>query len=202
MSKAYQTREHVLRAGLSLIRAKGVGAVSMADVAVASGVTRQTVYFYFKNRATLLAEIVRYHDVSHGKAIFAATTMASGREGLEAFIRAWFAYLPEIFSVARELEALAASDSEVRRSWLSRQDALKAMARTIMEKLDRQEALQDGWNVEEAAEWLCAQLFPSQWQGLVIDRKWHVGRYVDVVVGNVDVVLCAGRARKGSRVKS
>lgn len=191
MSKADKTREDLLRAGLKLIRAKGVATTSMADVARAAGVTRQTVYFYFKTRANLLAEIVRYHDVSRGQAILAATTIASAREALEAFVRAWFTYLPEIFSVARELEALAATDSEVQRSWLSRQDALKAMAQVVLTRLDQQGGLQDGWNVDEAAEWLCAQLFPSQWQGLVIERRWPAQRYVDRVVANADLILCA-----------
>jgi AcrR family transcriptional regulator len=183
---------------MKLIRRKGIAATSLTDVAESAGVTRQTIYFHFGSRAGLLAEILRRQDVTspRGQAILAVTRLAPGAGTLAAFVRAWFDYLPEIFVVARELQYLAATDPEVRESWRSRYDALKAMAGVILRGMKDRKMLRAGWQVDDAAEWVCAQLFPSQWQGLVVDRKWSPSRFVDRTVENVCGMLCADVSRK------
>jgi AcrR family transcriptional regulator len=197
MAKVEQTRQKILTAGLKLIRKKGIAATSLTDVAESAAVTRQTIYFHFGSRAGLLVEILRRQDVTspRGQAILATTRLAPDADALAAFVRAWFAYLPEIFLVARELQYLAAADPEVRESWRNRQNALKAMASVILRGLKEQGMLRPGWDVDEAAEWVCAQLFPSQWQGLVGDRKWPPRRFVERTVESVCGTLCTGSTR-------
>jgi AcrR family transcriptional regulator len=59
----------IAAAGYDVISQYGVRRVTMADVAEAAGVSRQTVYNVFPNREALLAAVVRYHFNSKWSAI-------------------------------------------------------------------------------------------------------------------------------------
>jgi AcrR family transcriptional regulator len=55
--QARQTRRAVLRAAHDLFVAKGYGQTTIADVAEAAGVSQETIYAAFKNKATLLHRV-------------------------------------------------------------------------------------------------------------------------------------------------
>src|SRR4029453_15797383 len=96
-----------------LVRERGVGAVTVADIAAATGVSRQLLYVYFENRAGLLVAMARRHDVRSGFAGQAAKAAALPPvEALERLLRLWFGYVPEILPVARALEAAAVNGDE------------------------------------------------------------------------------------------
>ena len=60
------TRARILDTAWGLVRERGVGAVTVADIAAATGVSRQLLYVYFENRAGLLVAMARRHDVRSG----------------------------------------------------------------------------------------------------------------------------------------
>src|SRR5262245_10549240 len=97
-----QTREAVLAAAWRLIVARGRVDVSIADIAAAAGVTRQSIYLGFGNRAGLLVAMARHVDAqsAHTKRMRAIVTGGAGTpEALLGFMRAWLMHLPEIYPV-------------------------------------------------------------------------------------------------------
>jgi AcrR family transcriptional regulator len=52
-----QTRERILRAALELFSRQGIGATSLAEVALRSGVSRVTIYRYFPDKQALAGEV-------------------------------------------------------------------------------------------------------------------------------------------------
>lgn len=51
-------RDEILRCASEIFAAKGVGQTSIEDIAQAVGVKREAIYYYFKGRNEILAEIV------------------------------------------------------------------------------------------------------------------------------------------------
>jgi AcrR family transcriptional regulator len=60
------TRARILDTAWGLVRERGIDAVTVADIAAATGVSRQLLYVHFENRAGLLKAMARRHDVRSG----------------------------------------------------------------------------------------------------------------------------------------
>jgi AcrR family transcriptional regulator len=55
---ASSRRDEILRCAAEIFESKGVGQTSIEDIAQAVGVKREAIYYYFKGRNEILAEIV------------------------------------------------------------------------------------------------------------------------------------------------
>jgi AcrR family transcriptional regulator len=169
-----ETRSRILEAAWGLVgeRRTTVG-VTVAEIAAAAGVSRQLVYFHFENRAGLLAAMARHHDTQSGFAgRVAACEALPPEEGIEALLRAWISYVPEILPVARALEAAEIMGEEGGAAWRDRMDSLRDVFRAAVERLAREGALGEGWTVESAADWIWARGHLETWQHLVVERGW------------------------------
>jgi len=180
------TRARILDTAWGLVRERGVGAVTVAEIAAATGVSRQLLYVYFENRAGLLVAMARRHDVRSG---FAGRAAEAGSlppvEALERLLRLWFAYLPEILPVARALEAAAINDDEGGVAWRDRMGDLRELFAAAMARIDGDGRLAEGWTVPAATDWVWARAQPSTFQHLVGDRAWPPGDYTERAVRSV-----------------
>jgi AcrR family transcriptional regulator len=182
-----ETRSRILEAAWGLVgeRRTTVG-VTVAEVAAAAGVSRQLVYFHFENRAGLMAAMARHHDVESGFAgRVAACEALPPAEGIEALLRVWFGYVPEILPVARALEAAGITGEEGGAAWRDRMDSLRGVIRGAVERLDREGGLGRGWGVESAADWIWARGHLETWQHLVVERGWSPDEFVDRTVRSI-----------------
>ena len=160
--------------------------VTVAEVAAAAGVSRQLVYFHFENRAGLLAAMARHHDLESG---FVGRVAECGTleavEGLEALLRAWLGYVPEILPVARALEAAEITGEEGGAAWRDRMGSLRGVFRDAIERVGREGRLADGWTVEGAADWVWARSHLEGWQQLVEECGWSSEEYEERVVRSI-----------------
>ena len=180
------TRARILDTAWGLVRERGVGAVTLADIAAASGVSRQLLYVHFENRAGLLVAMARRHDVRSG---FAARAAEAGSlppvAALERLLRLWFAYLPEILPVARALEAAAVNGDEGGVAWRDRMGDLRELFAAAVARVEGDGRLAEGWTVPAASDWVWARAQPATFQHLVGDRAWPAGDYTDRAVRSV-----------------
>ena len=180
------TRARILDTAWGLVRERGVGAVTVAEIAAATGVSRQLLYVYFENRAGLMVAMARRHDVRSG---FAGRAAEAGSlppvEALERLLRLWFAYLPEILPVARALEAAAINGDEGVVAWRDRMGDLRELFAAAMARIDGDGRLAEGWTVPAATDWVWARAQPSTFQHLVGDRAWPPGDYTERAVRSV-----------------
>ena len=180
------TRARILDTAWGLVRERGVGAVTVAEIAAATGVSRQLLYVYFENRAGLMVAMARRHDVRSG---FAGRAAEAGSlppvEALERLLRLWFAYLPEILPVARALEAAAINDDEGGVAWRDRMGDLRELFAAAMARVDGDGRLAEGWTVPAATDWVWARAQPSTFQHLVGYRAWPPGDYTERAVRSV-----------------
>ena len=180
------TRARILDTAWGLVRERGVGAVTLADIAAATGVSRQLLYVHFENRAGLLVAMARRHDVRSG---FAARAAEAGSlppvAALERLLRLWFAYLPEILPVARALEAAAVNGDEGGVAWRDRMGDLREMFAAAVARIEGEGRLAEGWTVPAATDWVWARAQPATFSHLVGDRGWPPGDYTERAVRSV-----------------
>ena len=180
------TRARILDTAWGLVRERGIGAVTVADIAAATGVSRQLLYVHFENRAGLLVAMARRHDVRSGFAGRAAETRSLPPvAALERLLRLWFAYLPEILPVARALEAAATNGDEGGVAWRDRMGDLRELFAAAVERVDRDGRLAEGWTVPSATDWVWARAQPATFQHLVVDRAWPAADYTDRAVRSI-----------------
>jgi len=176
------TRERILDEAWALARRRGLAAVTMGEIAKAAGVSRQLMYFHFANRAGLLVEMTRRQDTRSGFRERAWATRELEPVGaLEALLRAWFEYLPEILPVASALEAAVITGDDGADAWRDRMGELREAIHFAVERLP----LADGWTVDAATDWVWARAQPSNWRHLVDERGWSPADYVDRAVASI-----------------
>ena len=181
-----ETRARILDTAWELVRERGVGAVTVADVAAASGVSRQLLYVHFENRAGLLKAMARRHDVRSGFAGRAAEARSLPPvAALERLLRLWFAYVPEILPVARALEAAATNGDEGGVAWRDRMGDLRELFAAAVERVDQDGRLAEGWTVPSATDWVWARAQPATFQHLVVDRAWPADDYTERAVHSI-----------------
>lgn len=185
------TRTRILEAAWSLVERRGVGRVTMADVAGEVGISRQAVYLHFGDRAGLLLAMVRHRDAtSPGARRLRRLREAPPRTGgFEAYLRAWCRYLPVIAPVARALAAAAVTDEAARAAFQDRMALLRQGIQEVLERAAATGRLASGWSVEEAAAWCWAQMHPETRHLLVDEAGWSARQYEERLVTTTVAVL-------------
>jgi AcrR family transcriptional regulator len=187
------TRARILDTAWTLVRERGIDAVTLADIAAATGVSRQLLYVHFENRAGLLVAMARRHDVGSG---FAGRVAEAGSlppaEALERLLRVWFAYVPEILPVALALEAAAVNGDDGGLAWRDRMGDLHQVFGAAMSRIERDGRLAPGWTATTAADWVWARAQPSIFQNLVGTRGWSPTDYADRAVRSILSEVVAG----------
>jgi len=75
---AQRTRQRILDAAYALFRRRGYTRASMDEIAVATGVTKRTLYFHFRSKDELLAAVL---DAQHHLALAAFRTFGDSLSG-------------------------------------------------------------------------------------------------------------------------
>jgi AcrR family transcriptional regulator len=180
------SRDHILETAWSLTRERGVQAVTVADIAAASGVSRQLVYHHFDSRAGLLVAMARHHDAAQGfRRRVVETRELAPADALEALLRVWCAYIPDILPVARALEAAVTTGDEGGEAWRDRTDDIHEAFRLAVERVADDGRLAGGWDVTTAADWVFARSHISTWQYLVVERGWSKKAYIERTVTSI-----------------
>jgi AcrR family transcriptional regulator len=198
VSNAADTRERILETAWSLVRERGVSAVTVADIAAAAGVSRQLVYVHFGSRAGLLVAVTRHHDERSGfRSRALATRELPPVDALEELLCAWCEYVPDILPVAQALEAAAIAGEEGATAWRDRMGELHDALAVAMRRVDEDGRLAPGWTAATAADWAWGRVQPGGWRALVSERGWAPADYVSRTVGSIlaDVVAETFRSR-------
>ncbi|MBX3485800.1 TetR/AcrR family transcriptional regulator, partial [Phenylobacterium sp.] len=112
-SKRGQKREALLEGATALFNARGISAISLAEVAEAVGLTRATVYYYVSDRADLVFQCYMRACELVADDLAAAAEAANGFERTLAFIRLALTPSRPPTAVLTEIGALDAAHAEV-----------------------------------------------------------------------------------------
>lgn len=171
-----KTRTAILDATWSLIAEKKRLDISQTEIATAAGVSRQTVYLAFGNRARLLTAMARNKDLQSdhvGRLSKISHSDAVTREDFQRYIEIWLDYLPLIYPIGILLDAAALADAEAASAWNDRmKGALLAGLKRIFRQLAERGDLVSGLNPDRAAELVWSLIHPTAWRQLVVDCGW------------------------------
>jgi AcrR family transcriptional regulator len=172
------TRARILDMAWNLMTERGVGQVTLADVARAAGISRQALYLHFGSRAGLLVAMTHARDEQLGLPDrLRELRELPARERLRRLLDAWLDHIPRIQPIAVALEAAAlAGDADARAAWDDRMEELRLAIGRSVYRVAEAGALRSPWTAATATDWIWAQAHVATWQHLVGDRKWPPGR--------------------------
>lgn len=173
------TRRQILEAAWDLIAGEARADVGLADIATRAGVSRQTVFYAFGNRAGVLTAMVRHKDTltDHvGRIRAAVFTDDPTPDALLRAADAWLDYLPIIYPVGILLDAASLADADAAFAWQDRMvvallggfRGLAARAHAAGTLVGDHQALADE---------VWAQLHPTMWRRLVVECGWSAARF-------------------------
>jgi AcrR family transcriptional regulator len=171
-----ETRDALLEAAWQLVVARGRVDVSIAEIAAAAGVTRQSVYLGFGNRTGLLIAMARHADeqspdAAEMRAI--SRGAADDADALVGYVHAWLRHLPEIYPVGVLLGAAAVTDPEAAEVFHDRMiGGLRGGYARVLGRLAAAGRLAPGWEAERAADLCWSLTHLDAWRHLVVERGW------------------------------
>jgi AcrR family transcriptional regulator len=196
-AEAIDTRERILRATWRLLEERRGQNARLEDVAQAASVSRQAVYLHFGSRATLFVATAHYADESLKlmERIREACDVETGVIAIEAYVRFWASYAPDIYGLAKALLALRETDEAAAAAWDDRMAALREGCLTILRQVNHDGApavpLAPPWTVETAADYFYATLSIPTWEALTIERGWSHEEYVERITLAIKRALLA-----------
>jgi AcrR family transcriptional regulator len=188
-----QTRARILDVAWDLITRYGAG-LPMRDIAAGAGISRQALYLHFPSRTALLNAMTRRHDAEAriDQRFRAALAAPTALEALEAVVRTWFEYVPDILPMARALYAASTTDPAAADAWWDRSVAAGTPMKLAAKRLRAEGLLDSSWTPEQAAEFLWLLMHPRGWDDLVLQRGWSAEQYVDRQIEAAKRILLAG----------
>ncbi len=185
------SRTQILEAALDLITRRGDASVTMADIGTAAGVSRQAVYLNFADRADLMLALVRYVDERRGleheqEKIRKAP---SGLEAVREMVSLQARTNPEIWAIARAMEAVRRTDAEVEGPWQDRLNDRLQGCRQIISRLAKEGVLRKELKATAATDILWTITSLRTWEDLVLQRRWTPAQYEERVFAMLRATL-------------
>ncbi|MFI9812567.1 TetR/AcrR family transcriptional regulator [Saccharothrix variisporea] len=180
-ARASRTRRAILDAATELFVADGYGATTLQQVADRAGVAVQTIYFTFRNKPTLLKELVDVAIAGDDEPVatldrpwFAEVVDApDARTALTALVRGTRAVLERVAAVTDMVRTAVAAHPDLREVWPERDDPRHAVHLAAAEALVAKPGARD-LPAKRAADVLYALLSPELFLVLTRDRAWPV----------------------------
>ncbi|MDA2806724.1 TetR/AcrR family transcriptional regulator [Nocardiopsis suaedae] len=197
--RSRRTREKVIEAAHDLFLAQGYGATSLQEVADRAGVAVQTVYFVFRNKRTLLKDVVDTSIAGDAEPVatmdrawfrsMCAEPTAAGQ--LRAHVRGAGRILGRVAPIVPLVSAAAATDPEIAVQWPQDPGPRYTVMRAAAEVLAGKPGVRPGLGVEEAADLLYGLLSPELYLVFVRDRGWPPERWEEWARTTLTSQLCA-----------
>lgn len=144
------------------------------DIAARAGVSRQTLYLHFGDRAGLLVELVQFMDETLGLEDLVARVFAaeSSAEIIDRTMELYAVMAPQIDPVAAVLEASQHEDAAIGAAWRNRMDNRQRVHREIVQRIAEASELAEMWTIDSATELFYAITLPGPWRELTQELGW------------------------------
>jgi hypothetical protein len=110
-------------------------------------------------------------------------------ESLRRWVETMSWYTAKIDSVSRVLELAAESDEALAAAWKDRMIGRRGHVRRIVDRIDTEGRLADGWTVEAATDFAFAVTLPGPWRVLTSVLQWGTERYASEITAMLERAL-------------
>jgi AcrR family transcriptional regulator len=178
--RAQETRRRIIDAAACLFVEQGYGATKLQEIADRAGVAVQTIYFVFRNKPTLLKELVDVAIAGDDDPVptmerpwFAQILSAPTAESaLAALVAGTRRTLERVAAIDEMVRAATATNPEIRELWPQQTNprftVISTAARALMQKPGARPTISGA----EAADIIYALLSPELFLVLTRDRAW------------------------------
>ena len=171
----------ILKATWDLLEKNPGQEISMSDIAKASNISRQALYLHFPSRSELMIATSHFVDEEKGLderlAQFYAAT--NGIELIEACVKIWGNYIPEIYGLARAFSLRKDMDQDMAAAWEDSTNCLREACHLAIKKLNDEGKLAPIWTLEKATDLFLTMLSVNNWADLTKAHNWTTQEYVD-----------------------
>ncbi|QKS48885.1 TetR/AcrR family transcriptional regulator (plasmid) [Paenibacillus cellulosilyticus] len=158
---------HILDSALETIAVRGIGSVSINDIAAAAGMSIGSMYHYFKSKNEIISEILRRGQTDYGKHVTGLSVQqGSAQDKLFQLCESWLALDNSwAYTILIHTARLSdASSEEIRRAVTERFTNNLCPVASVMEQGQRDGHIVNGDPLE------LAYYFVSLIQGLTLQR--------------------------------
>ncbi|MFF3346600.1 TetR/AcrR family transcriptional regulator [Streptomyces sp. NPDC002779] len=178
--KARETRRRIIDAAADLFVEQGYGATKLQEIADRAGVAVQTIYFVFRNKPTLLKELVDVAIAGDDDPVptmdrpwFAeVTTAPTAESALAALVTGTRRTLERVAAIDEMVRAAAATNPEIRELWPQRTNPRYTVISTAARALTEKPGARPALSATEVADIVYALLSPELFLVLTRDRAW------------------------------
>ncbi|MFG2867339.1 TetR/AcrR family transcriptional regulator [Streptomyces sp. NPDC048338] len=183
--KARETRRRIIEAAGALFIEQGYGATKLQEIADRAGVAVQTIYFVFRNKPSLLKELVDVAIAGDDEPVptmdrpwfTEVTTAPTAEAALAALTAGTRGTLERVAAISEMVRAAAAANPEIRELWPDQADPRYAVISEAAKSLTGKPGAHPAVPVEEAADILYAVLSPELFLVFTRDRAWPPARW-------------------------
>jgi AcrR family transcriptional regulator len=183
--QARATRNRIVECARELFLEQGYAVTTLDQIAARAGVAVQTVYFHFRNKRTVLKEIMDVLAVGDDEPVpllrrpwmHQVRTEPDARRALGIWLRqsrTIFARVAPMLTIVRDA---AGADPEMAEQWRTNQQQRYLAHRTLAEILAAKHALRPGLTVPKAADIIFTLLSPEVYLLLTAERGWTPARW-------------------------
>ncbi len=180
-TKKIETHRKILESAFRLLTERGYHGVGLEEVARDAGLSRQAVYLHFNSKADLLVATAQYLDSQVGTEEFLRPVFEA-KDAVQAMDRAVEAYAaiePLIYDAAIMIYAQRGSEPAAENAWQDRMEFRRQNVLRGITALEAEGMLAQGWNIEEASDFVWSLLSIHTYEYLVRERKWPIDRFID-----------------------
>ncbi|MGA4845129.1 TetR/AcrR family transcriptional regulator [Streptomyces sp. G5(2025)] len=201
--RALKTRRRIVEAAGELFVEKGYGATKLQEIADRAGVAVQTIYFVFRNKPSLLKELMDVAIAGDDEPVptmerpwFAEVTSAPTAEtALAALVAGVRDTLERVAALTEMVRAAAATNPEIRELWPDRTDPRYTVMSAAAQSLTAKPDARSGVPADEAADIIYGLLSPELFLVLTRDRAWSPARWEQWAYDTLRSQLVAGAGR-------
>ncbi|MFH8294644.1 TetR/AcrR family transcriptional regulator [Streptomyces sp. NPDC018059] len=183
--RALETRRRIIGAAGELFVEKGYGATKLQEIADRAGVAVQTIYFVFRNKPSLLKELVDVAIAGDDEPVptmerpwFTEVTSAPTAEAaLAALVAGARETLERVAAITEMVRAAAATNPEIRELWPDATDPRYTVMSTAAKSLTAKPGARPAVSTDEAADIVYGILSPELFLVLTRDRAWSPAKW-------------------------
>ncbi len=187
--QARATRRKITAAAQMLFAERGYQATTLEDVAVAAGVSVQSVYFHFGNKPALLKQALDVASVGDDEPVPVLDRPwvqqirdeSDPRRAVELWIRGSRAIYLRVARLLAVVRQAASVDAALAAQWATNEQQRYVAHRSLAELLAARKALRPGMTVEKASDIITTLASPEVFLLLTDDRGWSADEWEEFV---------------------
>ena len=187
---AEATRSRILDAASSLIVESSYNGISLDTIAEKAGFSRRTIYDQFGSKRGVLEGILKSIADEGLPELLAKVKEANDPvEALHNAVPLSVAYTDRYADIMRVFYAQAVSDPDFRAAWEYAQQSRWNNLHRIVEWLDREGHLAEGWTLDRATDWLYSLTSFRLHDELVVTRGWSKEEMAQMIMRDIEAML-------------